>query len=348
MNNLDLSIIVPCYNAEQYIHICLSTLVSQGINPRRYEIIVVDDGSKDNSLKVAKDFARNHPHIHIIKQENQGVSVARDAGIDLARGSYIYFIDADDYLAQDTLDKILDYALMHDLDVLSFKSLGTKERNLYLSTNLGVHQINDSIYNGVDFIANHPITNTVWWFIFKKALIKKNNLHFTKGRFIEDVPYLFELLLASERVSSTNLDVHRFYENPHSVTRSKESPHYNKMIDDIMFAAIKIDEIIDKLDKRNDNMTKCIEKIKESQHFFIFILLVRLIKSTMHYHVVKVYIKELIDHQLYPITHFPGKGKSSFFIKLAVCIFNRPFLLLPFTYSIKALNIGKYLHPWHK
>ena len=342
MSNLDLSIIIPLYNAEHYIQDCLSTLVSQSIDPGRYEIIVIDDGSKDNSLKVVKDFAVKYPNVRIIKQENQGISVARNAGIDQARGAYIYFIDADDYLAQNTMNKVINNALERDLDVLYFETIITKERNLFSSKNLDTYQIDSQVHTGADFIANHLTIISVCRFIVKKDFILRNNLHFIKGIFFEDVIFLFELLSVAEKVSSTNLDVHRYYQNPKSIMHNKEEAHYNKAIKDLKYAVIKMGEIIDKIASKNGNMDKCIEKIKEYQNYFIFILLARQIKSSMKFHDFKGYVNHLKNLKLYPITHYPKPGERIFII-IAVYVFNHLFLLYPFTYIVKTLNLGKYL-----
>ena len=350
MADFDLSIIIPLYNAEYYIKDCLSTLVNQSIDPGRYEIIVIDDGSKDNSLQVAKDFAVKYPNVHIIEQENQGVSAARNTGIDQARGAYIYFIDADDYLAHNTLNKVLNDVLERDLQVLYFEFISTNERNLFSSKNLDTYQIDRRVYTGTDFIANYPSINGVWRSIVKKDFILRNNLHFIKGICIlEDVIYLFELLSVAERVSSTNLDVHRYYQNPKSMVHNKEEAHYNKAIKDQKYAVIKINELIENIASRNGNMDKCIEKLKGYQHYYIFTLLARHIKSSLTFNDFKDLVNDFKNLGMYPITHFPSKTKVHIFYKIAGYLFNRPFLLLPFAYTVKKLNLGKYLlHPQEK
>lgn len=349
MSNIDLSIIIPLYNAEYYIKDCLSSLVSQNIDPERYEIIVINDGSKDNSLKAAKDFAVKYPNVRIIEQENQGVGETRNTGIEYARGAYIYFIDADDYLAHNTLNKVLDDALARDLDVLCFNRILTKERNLFLSKNLDSYQIDSQIHSGIDFIANHTIISSVWWFIVKKDFLLRNKLRFIKGIFWEDVIFSLELLLAAERISSTNLDVYRWYEgNSTSITHNKEAAHYNKTIKDVKYALIKLDEVINKLDPKNGNFQKCIEKIKDRQRYLILSLLPRLIKSPMSFIAFKAQVNELKNLGMYPtITHFPNQTnqtKARLSTKIEIYFVNRPFLLFPFTYIIKTFNLGKYLH----
>jgi glycosyltransferase involved in cell wall biosynthesis len=343
MSNLDLSIIIPLYNAEHYIQDCLSSLVSQNIDPGRYEIIVIDDGSKDNGLKVAKDFALKYPNVRIIEQENQGVGAARNTGIDRARGAYIYFIDSDDYLAHNTLNKVLNDALERDLEMLYFQAWGTNVRNLFSSKNLDTYQIDSHVYTGPDFVVNYLTANCIWRVVVKKDLILRNNLYFRKEHY-EGVIFELELISVAEKVSSTNLDVYRYYENPKSILHNKDEAHYNKFIKDLKYAIIKMDELIGKIASRSGNMDKCIEKLKFQQHRAIFILLARGIKSSIEFKAFKDYVNDLKKAKLYPITHYPGLARVTLYRKMSLYIFNRPFLLLPFTYTVKTLkNLGKYL-----
>lgn len=98
-----LSVIVPVYNAENYIGECLNSLLEQDIPQGEYEIICVNDGSKDGSLAVLRTYAEKHPNVVLIDKENGGVTTARNAGLDAARGEYIWFVDADDFVKTNIL-----------------------------------------------------------------------------------------------------------------------------------------------------------------------------------------------------------------------------------------------------
>ena len=102
-----LSIIIPVYNVEKYIAECLDSVLEQGFQNKDYEILVVSDGSTDDSVKIAQSYANLNDHIKIIEQENGGIGSARHHGMDLAKGKYIYFLDPDDYLITHTLMIIL-------------------------------------------------------------------------------------------------------------------------------------------------------------------------------------------------------------------------------------------------
>lgn len=100
---LKLSIIIPVYNAEKHLSRCLDSLLEQGIPPEDYEIICINDGSRDASISILKEYAQKHPNIIVVDKENEGVSATRNKGLDMARGEYVWFIDADDWVAKDFL-----------------------------------------------------------------------------------------------------------------------------------------------------------------------------------------------------------------------------------------------------
>jgi hypothetical protein len=241
---------------------------------------------------------------------------------------------------------VLNDVLKRDLEVLYFEGFSTNQRNLFSSKNLDTYSIDSQVYTGTDFIANYPLITTVWRSIMKKDAILRNNLRFIKGVML-GVVFSIELLSVAKRVSSTNLDVHRYYQNPKSITHNKEEAHYNEVIKEFEYGLIKMDDLINRIASGNANMDKCVEKLKTKQHFFAFLLLARQIKSSMKFKAFKDYINKLKNLGMYPITHYPGKTKVPIFYKMAVYLFNRPFLLMPFTYTVKTLNLGKYLLQLH-
>lgn len=102
------SIIIPIYNVEQYIEQCFTSIYAQDISEDIFEVIAVNDGTPDNSMSIVKTIASQHKNLVIINQENQGLSVARNTGLDHAKGEYIWFVDSDDWLTKDSLSIVLD------------------------------------------------------------------------------------------------------------------------------------------------------------------------------------------------------------------------------------------------
>ena len=117
---MDLSIIIPVYNVEKYIEKCLLSCIKQDISYEDYEIVVVNDGSPDNSITIVERIAKDYSNIRIINQENQGLSGARNTGMKHAKGNYIWFVDSDDYIEENCLGRIVSY-LNGDLDILQLQ-----------------------------------------------------------------------------------------------------------------------------------------------------------------------------------------------------------------------------------
>ncbi len=109
---IKLSIIVPVYNVEKYIHSCFECIFRQELDETEFEVIIVNDGTKDNSMEKIADFIKEHSNISVINQENQGLSVARNNGIAKAKGEYVYMPDPDDLLIDNYLSVLLDIVVL--------------------------------------------------------------------------------------------------------------------------------------------------------------------------------------------------------------------------------------------
>ena len=120
---LSLSIIVPVYNVEKYIRPCIESIFNQGLDEECFEVIIINDGTKDRSMEIIADIISQHNNITVVNQENQGLSVVRNNGIALAKGEYILMPDSDDLLIENSVPKLLEAALSTkaDLVVADFK-----------------------------------------------------------------------------------------------------------------------------------------------------------------------------------------------------------------------------------
>ena len=116
MSNILVSIIVPMYNSEKYIERCVKSLISQSY--KNIEIVIVDDGSKDNSLQLIKDYANKDSRIKVYTQSNQGPSVARNTGLDNSTGKYIMFVDADDFIEHNMFKNLVDIIKVNRVDII--------------------------------------------------------------------------------------------------------------------------------------------------------------------------------------------------------------------------------------
>ena len=120
-NDTDLSVVIPIYNVEAYLPVCINSLMHQG--DLRLEIILVNDGSTDLSGEIVEEYAKKDSRIRVIHQENVGASAARNAGLKLVRGEYIAFVDSDDWVKENGLYELYNEAVRHQTDVVNGKML---------------------------------------------------------------------------------------------------------------------------------------------------------------------------------------------------------------------------------
>ena len=187
-----LSIIIPIYNCEKYIHNAIESVINQ--NMKNYEIIIINDGSTDKSLKVCESYCKKYTNIKLITQENKGVSVARNVGIKEAKGKYLMFLDADDMFVNGFFDNFLIDELNKGFDILIFSSyLSNLKHNRYAI---------DSLFK--DCI----ITDCIWSpsgtfasCVYSKELLLKNNIYFDDGiRSNEDQVFKFKAFYSATKI----------------------------------------------------------------------------------------------------------------------------------------------------
>ena len=206
-----LSIIVPVYDVEKYIRPCIESIFLQGLKEEDFEVIIVNDGTKDHSMEVIQDIIDKHSNITIIDQDNQGLSVARNNGIEIAKGDYLLMPDSDDILIADSLNPLLEIALKSkaDLVVADFLKRSDSEMKLPISQNkLITEEKSGNRLFIEDFVASECY---VWRTLYRKDFINKNNLRFQPDIAFEDIPFTFECYLKAENCIRTHwlLYIHR-------------------------------------------------------------------------------------------------------------------------------------------
>ena len=136
---MDLSIIIPVYNVERYIRSCIESIFKQGLDDNRFEVIIVNDGTQDQSMDMITDIIEQHNNILIINQANQGLSVARNNGISVAKGEYILMPDSDDLLIENSLLPLLESVLKSQADLIVADFIGMTDEEIE-NTNVSLIQ----------------------------------------------------------------------------------------------------------------------------------------------------------------------------------------------------------------
>ena len=212
------SIIIPVYKVEQYVERCLLSCFHQDLDSADYEIIVVNDGSPDGSLEIVKRMARTVDNVTIISQENQGQSVARNAGLKIARGEYIWFVDSDDWIEANCLGELYRQCKAYNLDILSinFNDLvdGHPERRLFFRGNTVCPM------SGKTFMASSELQMSPCCYVFRREFLFKHQLLFKHHIVHEDNEFIPRAFYFADNFMSNLRALYYVFPNPTSTTRS--------------------------------------------------------------------------------------------------------------------------------
>lgn len=203
MNKI-LSIIIPVFNVEQFVFKTLDSIFSQEVSLEEYEVIIVNDGTLDHSMDIVKKFSSKYINIKVINQVNQGLSVARNSGLKLARGKYVWFVDSDDWIEKDCLAKILNTLENVEADVFIYKIREYNEEGHVLLERRFVN--NDVIQHcsGAEVIMNlsrHQVMHTpMQMHIIRRSFLIDNNMWFIPGIYHEDIDFASRMLVKTDSV----------------------------------------------------------------------------------------------------------------------------------------------------
>lgn len=220
LNNCKISIIVPVYNVEKYLHKCIDSILLQNLND--VEIILIDDGSTDNSGKICDDYSKKNSFIKVIHQCNKGVSEARNVGIKESNGKYIMFLDSDDFINSNVkLNSIIDSL---SGDVIEFKFVYYYENNdkyIYMK-DFEIENNNDiniMMYNAVE---KGYFSSTVTNKFLKRSIIIDNNILFNKKLTVgEDLEWILEFFKYAKNYKFINEDIYVYRQQRKGSSTSK-------------------------------------------------------------------------------------------------------------------------------
>lgn len=210
---MDLSIIVPVYNVEKYVRPCLESILRQGLDEKRYEIIMVNDGCTDHSMETIADIIEAHSNISVINQENLSLSVARNNGIAKAKGEYILMPDSDDLLIDNSLPVLLEKALetKADLVVADFLIMNDKE----IASTKDILQVEPVFKekSGEELFLEdlNPHQCYIWRTLFRKGFLNEHKISFVPGVCYQDVPFAHECYIKAKKCLRTHwlLNIYR-------------------------------------------------------------------------------------------------------------------------------------------
>ena len=221
-SDLQLSIIIPVYQVEKYVRPCLESVFNQGLDDEDFEVIIVNDGTKDRSMEVIQDIIDQHKNITVINQENQGLSVARNVGMATAKGQYILMIDPDDLLIENSIKPLLELAIESQTDVVI--------ADYYEMTNANINSTIIDLPNFADikiekktgeqmffdFLRIHNYT--VWRSLYRNDFLRKHKITFYPGIYCQDKPFTHEIYLKAKKCIKASWPIYIYRRHPQGVS----------------------------------------------------------------------------------------------------------------------------------
>lgn len=214
-----ISIIMPIYKAEDYLNNSITSILNQTLE--NFELILVDDGSPDNSGKICDELALNDNRIKVIHKENGGASTARNAGLDIAQGEFIAFVDSDDWIEPNMFETLFNLAKEHNADISQCNYIKVEnedekiindDKEIIISFN-NIESLNN-LYNEM-----YVSTVVLWNKIYKKSLF--NKIRFPNMRIFEDEAIMYKLLFESKKLVYTNKKLYYYRNTPDSIMNAK-------------------------------------------------------------------------------------------------------------------------------
>lgn len=258
-----ISIVVPVYNASNTIERCVQSILSQTYT--NIEIILVDDGSKDNSLEICKKLQSRDSRIVVVSGKNAGVSVARNKGIEMANGDYIAFVDSDDYVKPEMYEKLINIAESRKVSLVfcNYEEVTTSGDSRKVNQLSRINEGNNLSENikVIEYmlqITNASIFGCCWRTLINVNLLTQNSIRFTPGiTMAEDLKFILECLGVTSKIGICNEYLYYFVVNEISTT----SKYMKKQDQDMYTVNMWIREFIEKFQTSRDlykNSSICI------------------------------------------------------------------------------------------
>lgn len=318
-DSISLSIIIPMYNAAPYIGACLDSIRAMHLGDGCYEVIVIDDGSKDRGC----DVVARYPEVRYVRQNNQGQSAARNHGIGMARGKYIWFVDSDDEVGPDSVQPALDFALTHNLDIVTFGlANGTLAETPPSTKEVKADEVR--IYHDSEYLAETDYFNFSVWYLVRREFL--GDQRFPVGHYVEDGMFTMELLMRAHTVASFPLTSYCYIQRPGSTMNNRSTEHELKLADDYVYSYHQMMTLVARYRDRilPAAATRCRQRA-ETYLFFMLTRLMRLPHGTQH---IRQMIQRLKAEGLYPIPRIDPTIYYGIRYDLAIFTVNHPALLL--------------------
>lgn len=325
-----LSIIIPVYNAEEFLTDAFRSILAQDIDKSLYEVVVIDDGSTDSSLQVIQRFVKYFNNFKYITQQNSGVSVARNTGLDLATGEYVMFLDSDDTFKPGVLSRVYHLIKGKDTDIYFFgKSYSSKFEE----------------YSPDQFLSTFYFSVYVWNTCIKAQFIKDKDLRFSDGYILEDGIFLLEAIIKASCIGTSRLNLIVYNANEKSLTRDDSDKVKNmEVVSSFIFTINKHNSIINSI--RDSMSVSTYLNLIERKECYIFGMFFRMIRYGLSKKKIEENLKQINFDRF---VRFPGKYHNNLVYKLLAPIVMKKNLRTVFVVAYRLMKReGLVVPQWTK
>ena len=244
-----ISVIIPVYNVEEYLHYAIESLEKQTY--KNFEIILVNDGSTDNSGELCDEYSEKYSNVRVFHKENGGLSDARNFGVQKAKGEFITFLDPDDYLEVYSLELLAGIQEMYDCDIVSTRVKATELYNVYSNHYLTEENFKNVVIMDRDVFLEEAFYDKVATVSACGKLYRKSILEipFPKGRIYEDLYIISEHVGKANKIVHTPIQIYNYYKRQGSIVNSKFTSKQYDFFDAIAYNRQVIREKFNNVDK---------------------------------------------------------------------------------------------------
>lgn len=293
-----ISFIIPVYNTGTFLERCVNSILNQGIDTSMFEVIIINDGSTDNSITVIEKLVESHNNIKsIVCLENKGPGAARNAGISISHGKYIFFVDSDDYILENSLSPLFKYAQSHNLDIIGFDWQQLSSNGVVLKKSRE-NRIYNTPMSGSEYLAQFNFTGGVWSYLFSTSLLKNTPIKMPEGIYHEDELFLSEAFTYARQIVFVNQLVYTYCDRKGSIMNNKNADFISKRISDTLYVLDELSLLLKRSDLSKVQKDGVVNKVNTLTVDFILNLIRFDIDTTL----IKKNLQELRTRNLYPLT----------------------------------------------
>lgn len=253
------TVIIPVYNVEEYLRQCLDSVLAQTY--KNLEVILVDDGSTDSSIKICQEYCDRDERFKLYKKENGGASSARNLGLEKASGDYLFFLDSDDWIDVDAINKMVHIALHEDVDFVFSEAIAFDDKTG--KTYLEKYSYHKQYLSGSpqlmmnEMMANREFHLVVWSILFSRAFFENNHLRFVEGIMSEDVILIYQIYMLSNNAAHLHEPIYHRRYRINSVTTAKKTEYNFISAATVYYTLVEFNKNISKSRQNQNHIIRC-------------------------------------------------------------------------------------------